>query len=213
MTDKIRVVLVDDHDVVRQGFKYFIDAIDELELVGEASNGEEAVRVANELKPDVILMDMVMPKMTGIQAIEAIKRDHDAIKIIALTSFVDDEDLVHQALGAGASGYFYKNVTVDELADAVRKVHAGDMAMTSEVTRILIKASTTPQEPKISFTERETDVIRLMIDGLNNREIGENLFISRATVKFHVSSILSKLNVSSRTEAVAVIIQNDLLES
>jgi len=213
MSEKIRIILVDDHDVVRQGFKYFIDAIEELELVGEAANGEEAVTAVAEIQPDIVLMDMVMPKMNGIEAIRAIKSQNDMVKIIALTSFVDDEQLVHQALEAGADGYFFKNVTVDELAEAVRKIYRGDIAMASDATKLLIKAKTAPQEPKIDFTERETDVIKLMIDGLNNREIGEELFISRATVKFHVSSILSKLGVSTRTEAVAVIIQNNLLEN
>ncbi|MGJ3241235.1 MAG: response regulator [Anaerolineae bacterium] len=213
MPETIRIILVDDHEVVRQGFKYFIDVIEELELIGEAANGQEAIDIVNDLQPDVVLMDMVMPKMDGIEAIKAIKSQNKTVKIIALTSFVDNEQLVHKALEAGADGYFFKNVSVDELAEAVRKIYRGDMAMASQATRLLIKAKTTPQEPQITFTERETDVIRLMMEGLNNREIGEALFISRATVKFHVSSVLSKLGVSTRTEAVAIIIQNKLLET
>ncbi len=211
MSEKIRIVLVDDHDVVRQGFKFFIDAIEELELVGEAANGQDAVDVVSKLSPDIVLMDMVMPKMNGVEATEAIKEKNSKVKIIALTSFVDDEQLVHKALEAGASGYFFKNVTVDELADAVRRIHQGDVILASDATKLYIKAKIAANEPHISFTERETDVIRAMIDGLNNREIGEKLFISRATVKFHVSSILSKLGVGSRTEAVAIIIQKKLI--
>ncbi|GAB5493011.1 MAG: response regulator transcription factor [Phototrophicaceae bacterium] len=211
MTDKIRVVLVDDHDVVRQGFKYFIDAIEELELVGEASNGQEAIKVVHDLKPDIVLMDMMMPKMNGIEATKAILDYTSDTKIIALTSFVDDETLVKQALEAGASGYFFKNVSVDELANAVRKIHNGEMALASDATRLLVKANAAPQEPEVSFTEREQDVIKLMVDGLNNREIGEQLFISRATVKFHISSVLSKLGVTSRVEATAIIIKHKLV--
>lgn len=211
MSEKIRVVLVDDHDVVRQGFKYFIDAIEELELVGEASNGQEAIKVVHDLKPDIVLMDMMMPKMNGIEATKAILDYTTNTKIIALTSFVDDEKLVKDALEAGASGYFFKNVSVDELANAVRKIHNGEMALASDATRLLVKANSAPQEPDVSFTEREQDVIKLMVEGLNNREIGEKLFISRATVKFHISSVLSKLGVTSRTEATAIIVQHKLV--
>ncbi len=211
MSEKIRVVLVDDHDVVRQGFKYFIDAIEELELVGEASNGQEAIKVVHDLKPDIVLMDMMMPKMNGIEATKSILEYTSHTKIIALTSFVDDEKLVKEALEAGASGYFFKNVSVDELANAVRKIHNGEMALASDATRLLVKANSAPQEPEVSFTEREQDVIKLMVEGLNNREIGEKLYISRATVKFHISSVLSKLGVSSRTEATAIIVQHNLI--
>jgi two-component system, NarL family, response regulator LiaR len=213
MTDKIRVLLVDDHEVVRHGFKYFIDVIKDLELVGEASNGQEAVELVRQLRPDIVLMDMVMPKMTGVEATKAIKAAYPETKVIALTSFTDDENLVHAALAAGASGYFFKNVGVDELSNAVHRIYKGEIALTPEATQLLVKATITPQQPEIEFTEREKDIIRLMIEGLNNREIGEKLYISRATAKFHVSSILSKLSVSSRTEAVAVIVQNHLIET
>jgi NarL family two-component system response regulator LiaR len=211
MTGKIRVLLVDDHEVVRHGFKYFIDVIDELELVGEARDGQEAVAVVEQVQPDIVLMDMVMPRMNGVEATRAIKAAHPEIKVIALTSFADDENLVQAAFAAGASGYFFKNVTVDELSDAVRRISNGEMVLPPEATSMLVKASMTPHKPEIEFTERERDIIVLMIEGLNNREIGEKLFISRATVKFHVGNVLSKLGVSTRTEAVATIIQHDLL--
>lgn len=211
MNKKIRVLLVDDHEVVRHGFKYFIDVIEELELVGEASNGLEAIQVVEAVLPDLVLMDMVMPKMNGVEAIRAIKTSYPEIKVIALTSFADDENLVHSALAAGASGYFFKNVTVDDLGSAVRRIFNGEIALTPEATSMLVRATTSAPKPEIEFTERERDVIRFMVEGLNNREIGEKLFISRATVKFHVSSVLSKLGVSTRTEAVATILQGDLM--
>lgn len=209
---KIRVLLVDDHQVVRQGFKFFIDVTDDLELVGEAVNGEQAVQAVAELNPDVILMDMIMPKMNGIEATSAIIADYPDVKIIALTSFSDDENLVQDALSAGASGYFFKDVTVDELADAIRKVYDGEVAMASDATRLLVKASTAPRQQQIHLTAREKEVLALMVEGQSNPEIGGELVISRATVKFHVSSILGKLDVGTRTEAVAVAIQQQLLK-
>jgi len=208
---KIRVLLVDDHQVVRQGFKFFIDVTDDLELVGEAVNGEEAVQAAAKLNPDVILMDMIMPKMNGIEATKAIIADYPDVKIIALTSFSDDENLVQDALSAGASGYFFKDVTVDELADAIRKVYDGEVAMASDATRLLVKASTAPRPQQVHLTAREKEVLALMVEGRSNPEIGGELVISRATVKFHVSSILGKLDVGTRTEAVAVAIQQQLI--
>lgn len=208
---KIRIFLVDDHDVVRQGFKYFIDVIDDLELVGEASNGEDAVQAVAELSPDVVLMDVVMPRMTGIQATKAILGVNPQVKIIALTSFTDNENLLQEALAAGASGYFFKDVSVDELSDAVHRVVQGDVALASEATRMLVKATTTPAVQEVHLTDREKEVLELMVSGQNNREIAEVLVISRATVKFHVSSILSKLGVSTRTEAVAIAVQRQLV--
>lgn len=212
MGKKIRVLLVDDHEVVRHGFKYFIDVIDELELVGEAGDGQEAIAIVEQVRPDIVLMDMVMPKMNGVEATRAIKAAYPEIKVIALTSFADDEDLVHTAFAAGASGYFFKNVTVDELSDAVRRISNGEVVLPPETTYRPAKAIIPSHKLGIEFTDRERDIIRLMVEGLNNREIGERLFISRATVKFHVSNVLSKLDVSTRTEAVATIIQHDLLQ-
>lgn len=209
--NKIRVLLVDDHAVVRQGFKFFIDVIDDLELVGEASNGEEAVSIAAEVKPDVVLMDVVMPKMNGIEATRAILAHNANVKIIALTSFTDNENLVQEALSAGASGYFFKDVNVNELANAVYTVYEGNVAMASDATRLLVKASNAPRTQEVHLTEREKEVLTLMVAGRNNREIAEELIISRATVKFHVSSILSKLSVTTRTEAAAIAVQRHLV--
>lgn len=207
----IRILLVDDHFVVRQGFKYFIDVIDDLKLVGEASNGQAAIMEAARLKPDVILMDLVMPKVNGIEAAKAILAANPRIKIIALTSFTDDEGMLQAALAAGISGYFFKDLSVDELAGAVRKVHRGELALASNATDLLVKVTKSSQSQEYHLTDREKAVMRLLVAGLNNREIAEKLIVSQATVKFHVSSILSKLGASTRTEAVAIAVQHKLV--
>lgn len=208
---RIRILLVDDHFVVRQGFKYFIDVIDDLKLVGEASNGQAAIMEAARLKPDVILMDLVMPKVNGIEATKAILASNPRTKIIALTSFTDDESMLQAALAAGVSGYFFKDLSVDELANAVRKVHRGEVALASNATDMLVKVTKSSRSQAYHLTEREKAVMRLMAAGLNNREIAEKLIVSQATVKFHVSSILSKLGAATRTEAVAIAVQHKLV--
>lgn len=208
---RIRILLVDDHFVVRQGFKYFIDVIDDLKLVGEASNGQAAIMEAARLKPDVVLMDLVMPKVNGIEATKAILASNPRVKIIALTSFTDDERMLQAALAAGVSGYFFKDLSVDELANAVRKVHRGEVALASNATDMLVKVTKSSRSQAYHLTEREKAVMRLLVAGLNNREIAEKLIVSQATVKFHVSSILSKLGAATRTEAVAIAVQHKLV--
>lgn len=208
---EIRIFLVDDHEVVRNGFRYFIEATDGLTLAGEAANGREAVQRALEHKPDVILMDLVMPEMDGIEAIRRILEQQPGMKIIALTSYTDDQTKIKDALAAGASGYFFKDITTDQLLDAVQQVLAGKMALSSEATRLLIQASTQQTESPVHLTEREKEVLKLIIEGLNNPQIAAKLFISHATVKFHVSSILSKLGASTRTEAASIALQRKLV--
>lgn len=208
---KIRVMIVDDHQVVRQGFTMFLKAFDDFLLVGEASNGEEAVRRCAEYSPDVILMDMVMPKMTGAEAITVIREEHPQVQVVALTSFSDDRQLVQKALKAGAIGYLFKDISIDELADAIRTAHRGDPILAPEATRMLIHATRNPQKIDYNLSDRELEVLALLTEGMNNPQIGEKLVISRSTVKFHVSSILGKLGVSNRAEAVAIAVDQKLV--
>jgi NarL family two-component system response regulator LiaR len=206
----IRVLLVDDHGVVRKGLRAFLLAYDDLELVGEAANGEQAVHLCEKLQPDVVLMDLVMPEMDGTAATRAIRRDCPQTEVIALTSFKDRE-LVEDALQAGAIGYLLKDVSADELANAIRAAHAGRPTLAAEAARALIQATRDPASPDYDLTNREREVLALMVEGRSNTEIARELVISVTTVKFHVSNILSKLGADSRTEAVAKALQHKLL--
>ena len=209
-TGPIRVLLVDDHAVVRSGLSAFLLAFDDLELIGEASSGEEAVRLCDRLQPEVVLMDLVMPGMDGAQATRAIREKCPAIQVIALTSFKEKE-LVEGAMEAGAIGYLLKNVSADELARAIREAHAGRPTLAPEAAQALIQARREPRKIGYDLTEREQEVLALLVEGLNNPEIAERLVVSRSTAKFHVSSILSKRGVASRTEAGALAVKEDLL--
>jgi NarL family two-component system response regulator LiaR len=214
MTDPapIRVMLVDDHAVVRSGLSAFLLAYDDFELVGEASSGEQALRLCEQVKPDVVLMDLVMPGMDGAAATHAIREKCPSIQVIALTSFKEQE-LVQGALQAGAIGYLLKNVSADELASAIRSAYAGLPTLAPEAAQALIQATLNPTN-RIGFdlTDREHEVLALMVEGLNNNQIAERLVISVSTAKFHVSSILSKLGASTRTEAVSLALQNKLVK-
>ena len=206
----IRVMLVDDHAVVRSGLGAFLLAFDDLELVAEAGGGEEAVRLCKQMQPDVVLMDLVMPGMDGAAATRAIRERCPQIQVIALTSF-KERVLVEGALQAGAIGYLLKNVSADELAEAIRAAHAGRPTLAPEAAQALIQTATQPPEPGYDLTPREREVLALMVEGLSNPEIAERLVVGRSTVKFHVSNILSKLGVTTRTEAVALALQRHLV--
>lgn len=208
---KIRVMLVDDHAVVRSGLGAFLMVNKDLELVGEAESGEEAIRKVPQLKPDVVLMDLKMPGMGGVAAIRALHQEHPLLRIIALTSYVD-EGLVQGALQAGANGYLMKNVSAVELANAIRSADVGRMTLSPEATEALISAATHPVIPGEDLTERERDVLGLLIKGLSNAEIAEQLIISTSTVKYHIGNIYSKLGVDSRVAAVSLAIQRQLVK-
>ena len=206
----IRILLVDDHAVVRTGLSKFLLVNPDLELVGEASDGEEAIQLAHLHQPDVILMDLMMPVVDGISAIRQIHREFPQIKIIALTSF-SEQNLVQGALQAGAAGYLQKNVTALELGNAIRSAFAGHMTLSPEAAQVLAQSINQPQIPGNELTERERQVLACMVDGLNNNEIADKLYISLGTVKFHVSHIFQKLNVGNRVEAVKLAIEQKLV--
>ncbi len=207
--DKIRIMLVDDHAVVRSGLSAFLAVNPDLELVAEAENGEQAVIRANLTKPDVILMDLMMPVMDGVAATRAIKQQNPGIQIVALTSFQEDE-LVQNALKAGAVGYLMKNVSSRELAAAIRAAKEGKMTLSPEAAQALVRASQQAEETE-ALTGREREVLKLMVEGLNNAEIGERLVVSISTVKYHISNILMKLGVDNRVAAVTMAIQKKLV--
>jgi NarL family two-component system response regulator LiaR len=206
----IQVMLVDDHNVVRSGLATFLRAYEDLELLAEAKNGLEALNLCNQKQPDVILMDLMMPEMDGIAATRAILADYPDVKIIAMTSF-DEEALVHGVLAAGAIGYLLKNITADELAKAIRDAVSGKSTLSPEATRVLVQATRPMKQPVFDLTEREREVLNLVVQGNSNQQIAEALVISLATVKAHISNILSKLQVSSRAEAIAYAIKNKIV--
>jgi len=206
----IRVMLVDDHNVVRSGLATFLRAYDDLELVGEARNGVEAVNLCHRNKPDVILMDLMMPEMDGIAATRAILADYPDIKIIAMTSF-EEEELVQGVLAAGAISYLLKNVTSDELAAAIRAASLGKSTLSPEAAKVLVQATRPTVQPWLELTEREVQVLNLVVQGQSNRQIADAMFISVATVKAHISNILSKLQVSSRAEAITYAIKHKIV--
>jgi NarL family two-component system response regulator LiaR len=209
-SNRIRVLIVDDHAVVRSGLAAFLAAFDNLELVGEAAGGKEAVQLCIQVEPDVVLMDLVMPGMDGASATRIIRQQCPHVQVLALTSFWED-DLVNQVFQAGAIGYLLKNVTADELAAAIRAAYAGRPTLAPEVTGALIHATTHPTTPGQDLTQRERAVLALMTKGLSNADIAAQLIVSHSTVKFYVSSILAKLHVASRVEAVALAMERHLV--
>ena len=206
----IRVLIVDDHAVVRSGLSRFLMVSPDLELVGEAADGAEAMQLVALVQPDVVLMDLMMPGMDGVAATRAIRERHPRVQVIALTSFTE-EALVHGALQAGAVGYLQKNVTAGELSAAIRSAQAGRMTLSSEAAQVLAHSVTQPPVRANALTARECDVLKLMAAGLNNQEIAQELVLSLGTVKFHVSNVYQKLGVDSRVGAVKLALERKLV--
>ncbi|MFL7811364.1 MAG: response regulator [Anaerolineae bacterium] len=205
----IRILTVDDHSVVRQGLRMFLALDEELEVVGEAADGAEAVRLAHELFPDVILMDLLMPGMDGITATETIRRELPETEVIALTSVLEDQ-AVYDAMRAGAIGYLLKDTQADELCKAIKAAAAGQVQLSPQAAARLIREIQIPESPE-TLTPREAEVLRLLAEGKSNKEIGAELVIGIKTVKTHVSNILSKLGVSSRTQAALYAVRAGLV--
>lgn len=207
----IRILLVDDHAMVRRGLATFLMVFDDFQLVGEAESGASALQLCAEVSPDVILMDMVMPNMDGATATQAIRQKYPQIQVLALTSFKEGA-LIRQALEAGAIGYLLKDVSADELARAIRSAHAGRATLSPEAAQALVETAHQPPALGLDLTEREREVLSLLIEGLNNTQIAGRLTVSPSTIKSHVSNLLSKLGVASRTEAVSLALRQRIIE-
>ncbi len=208
----IRVMLVDDHGVVRRGLRGFFDLVDDIDVVGEAEDGRQAIQRAAEVTPDVVLMDLLMPNVDGLTAIAEIKKAQPEIEIVALTSFIEEEK-VTAALEAGATGYLLKDAEAEEVASAVRAAHAGEVRLDPEVARLLAQRLRRRPEPELvePLTEREKEVIALLGKGASNKEIATELFITERTARTHVSNILGKLGLASRTQAALYAVEHKLV--
>ncbi|MFG2880602.1 response regulator [Streptomyces sp. NPDC048337] len=212
-TGRIRVLLVDDHQVVRRGLRTFLEVQDDIEVVGEASDGEEGIARAEELRPDVILMDVKMPGTDGIEALRRLRERANPARVLIVTSFTEQRTVV-PALRAGAAGYVYKDIDPDALAGAIRSVHAGHVLLQPEVASTLLAQEDhgVPAGRSGSLTDREREVLGLIADGRSNREIARALVLSEKTVKTHVSNILMKLDLSDRTQAALWAVRHGITE-
>jgi NarL family two-component system response regulator LiaR len=211
MAELISVLIADDHPVVRQGLRTFLDTQDGLEVVGEAGDGVEAVELAHQLLPDVVLMDLVMPGLDGVEATRRIRELSPSTKVIVLTSF-DDDEKVFPSVKAGAAGYLLKDVHPQELAEAVRKVYRGEALLASSVAAKLMQEVAGERQPAAGLTERELEVLRLIARGLPNKLIAQELVVSEKTVKTHVSNILAKLHLADRTQAALYAVREGLAQ-
>lgn len=206
----IKVIIVDDHPVVRNGIANMLLIFDDIELAGEAGGGRELLNMLPEVIPDVILMDMVMPGMDGLETTRAVMAQYPQMKIVILTTFPQG-DIVRDSLEAGAIGFLTKNTEIDTLADAVRSANAGQTVLAPEATAALMKAKTRPPQLGHDLSERELEVLALLVEGLSNREIAERLTISPATVKHHVSACISKLEVANRGQAAVLAVEMQIV--
>ncbi|PGM59009.1 response regulator transcription factor [Bacillus sp. AFS053548] len=213
----IKILIADDHHVVRRGLIFFLNTQDDIEVIGEASNGEEALSLVKELRPDIVIMDLAMPVLDGIEATKRIKIEGLAVKVMILTSFYD-QDHILPAIEAGASGYYLKDSDPDELVFAIRKIHGGEKQFHSKVTTQLVSALTGKIETKNDesfqdkLTKREMDVLKEITRGKSNKEIAASLFITEKTVKTHVSNILAKTQLQDRTQLALYAVRNGILK-
>ena len=208
---KVRVLIADDHSVVRQGLRMFLALDPEIEIVGEAASGEEAIQLARDIRPDVVLMDLVMPGMGGVAATRVIRTEMPAVEVVALTSVVADE-AVTGAIRAGAIGYLLKNTEADELRRAIKSAAAGQVYLSPEAAARLVREVKIPGSPE-ALTERETTVLRLIAKGQANKQVARQLGIREQTVKTHVSNILGKLQLQSRTQAALYAVERGLVSA
>ena len=212
--EKIKVLIVDDHQVVRQGLRTFLELQDDVIVTGEAGDGLEAVEMVRQHKPDVVLMDLVMPRLDGISAMRQVMALGLSTRVIALTSFTED-DQVFPAIQAGASGYLLKDVSPEDLVEAIRAAHRGEATLHPDITRKLMEKVARPAVPEIQvedLTERELEVTRLVAQGRSNHEIAHELVISEKTVKSHVSNILGKLHLDDRTQLAIYAIKKGMVD-
>lgn len=209
-TTPIRVVLVDDQFKVHQAILAILDLLDDIQVVGQGSSGHDALLLCEQVRPDIVLMDIMMAEMDGIEATRLITQSYPQIKVLALSSF-QDEAQVRAMMEAGAAGYILKTSSIDDLAHTLRATYGGKTLFSPEITQVLLRPAAQSPSADYGLTPRELEVLKLMVQGLNNTEIAENLVVSLATAKFHVSSILTKLGVSSRVEAVALAVQKHLV--
>jgi len=207
----IKVLIVDDHPLVRQGINALLGIYDDMEVIGEAENGREALEMCEKYKPDIVLMDLIMPEVNGIEATREILKKWSSIKIITLTSFIDKK-LIEDSLKAGAIGYVLKNISGDYLVKIIRDADKGKSTLSSEASDFLISNLKNPPVTEYQLTSQEKNIIACLVEGLSNKKITQKLVLSLSTVKFHVSNILNKLGASSRAEAVSIALKNKLVE-
>jgi len=206
----IKVLVVDDHPITRAGLTLFLKAHSDLELLGELSSGEEAVAFCEDELPDVVLMDLKLPGIDGVTAMQTIRQSHPEVQVIMLTSY-PQPNFVERAVQTGAAGYLIKNISAQELVDAIRAAHQGHSVLAQEAAEALVHAMRQQTSRDYDLTSREREVLSLLVEGLSNSQIAERLIVSRATVKFHIGRILTKLGVSSRSEAISMAWQRKLV--
>ena len=207
----IKVLIVDDHPLVRKGIKTLLSIYDDIEVIGEAENGKEALEICGKCLPDVVLMDLIMPEINGIETTKKMLENWSTIKVVTLTSFVDKK-LIEDSLKAGAIGYVLKNVSGENLVSTIRDAEKGKSTLSSEASDFLISNIKKPAVVEYQLTNQEKNILECLVEGLSNKNIAQKLVLSLSTVKFHVSNILNKLRASSRAEVISIAIKNKLVE-